>query len=50
MLDTPAALLAHAGEIQPQLASKAMPIGNLTGMTDDERNELLDWIARGTPH
>jgi uncharacterized membrane protein len=50
ILDTPAALLAHAAQMQPQLASKAMPIGNLTGMTDDERNELLDWIARGTPH
>jgi uncharacterized membrane protein len=49
-LDTPAAILAHAAQMQPQLAAKAMPIGDLTGMTDDERGEVLDWIARGTPH
>ena len=50
ILDNPAAILAHAAQMQPQLAGRAMPIGNLTGMTDDERGEVLDWIARGSPH
>jgi uncharacterized membrane protein len=50
LLDGPAAILTHAEQMRPQLDSKAMPIGNLTAMTDDERNELLDWIASGKPH
>jgi uncharacterized membrane protein len=32
------------------VASHAMPIGNLTQMTDTERSGLLDWIRRGAPH
>ena len=32
-----------------QVASRAMPIGNLTGMTEDERSELLGWIHDGAP-
>jgi len=27
-----------------------MPIGNLTCMTEAERNQLLDWIRHGAPH
>jgi uncharacterized membrane protein len=26
-----------------------MPIGNLTGMTDAERAQLLDWIRHDSP-
>jgi uncharacterized membrane protein len=29
--------------------SRVMPIGNVTGMTDDERTELLDWFRDGAP-
>lgn len=29
--------------------SNVMPLGNLTGMTDDERRELGAWIAQGAP-
>ena len=36
--------------IEPQLQTGAMPIANLTGMTDAERAALLDWIHRGAPH
>jgi len=36
--------------LAPQVESRAMPIGNLTGMTESERTQLLDWIRRGTPH
>jgi len=50
LLDTPAALLAHAAVIAPQVETRVMPIGNLTGMTEPEREQLLDWIRRGTPH
>jgi uncharacterized membrane protein len=50
LLDTPADLLAHATVIAPQVETRTMPIGNLTGMTEPERTQLLDWIKRGTPH
>ena len=50
LLDTPADLLARAAAIAPQVETRTMPIGNLTGMTEPERSELLDWIKRGTPH
>jgi uncharacterized membrane protein len=50
VLDTPEAVLSHAAVIAPQVRSRAMPIGNLTGMTDPERTRLLDWIQHGAPH
>jgi len=31
------------------VATKAMPIGNLSGMTDAERVALGAWIAAGAP-
>jgi uncharacterized membrane protein len=49
LLDSPDAIISHAALIAPQVASRAMPIGNLTGMTDPEREKLLDWIQRGAP-
>ena len=33
----------HAGAIERQVASGAMPPGNATGLTDDEREELVAW-------
>jgi uncharacterized membrane protein len=50
LLDTPEAILTHVPLIAPQVQSKAMPIGNLTGMTEPERSQLLDWIQRGAAH
>jgi uncharacterized membrane protein len=50
MLDTPEGILTHVSVIAPQVQTRAMPIGNLTGMTDSERSRLLDWIAHGAPH
>jgi len=44
LLDSPAAILMHASVMAPQVATNAMPIGNLTGMTEAERTQLLDWI------
>ncbi len=50
LLDTPEAILAHTALMAPQVDTGAMPIGNLTGMTESERAQLLDWIRHGAPH
>jgi uncharacterized membrane protein len=50
LLDSSAGLLANLRAIEPQVATRAMPIGNLTCMTEAERNQLLDWIRHGAPH
>ena len=50
MLDSPERIVANAQKIQEQaVTTKTMPIGNLTGMTDDERATLGQWIAAGSP-
>ena len=47
---TPAQIVAHAQAINQQaVQSKAMPIGNLTQMTEEERGMLGGWIAAGAP-
>jgi uncharacterized membrane protein len=40
-------VLAHLPQVQQQLAMRTMPLGNLTGMTDEERATLLMWIGHG---
>lgn len=50
MLETPQQLLAQLPQVQLQVSTKAMPIGNLSGMTDGERTELLNWIRDGAIH
>jgi uncharacterized membrane protein len=37
----------HLPEVRQQLVTRSMPLGNLTGMTDDERATLLMWIGHG---
>jgi uncharacterized membrane protein len=49
-LDTPEAIVSHAAVMQAQVQSGTMPVGNLTGMTETERTQLLDWIRHGAPH
>jgi uncharacterized membrane protein len=49
-LDTPQSILAHATQMRQQIASRAMPLGNVTGITEEERAEMLAWIDRGAPH
>jgi len=50
MLDSPERIVAAAPQIREQsVATRAMPIGNLTGMTDAERAALGAWIAAGAP-
>jgi uncharacterized membrane protein len=46
--DTPEQIRAAAPRIHQQtIATQAMPIGNLTKMTDDERALLGKWLAEG---
>jgi uncharacterized membrane protein len=48
MLDTPERIKAAAPRIHQQtIATKTMPIGNLTKMTDEERTLLGRWLAAG---
>lgn len=48
MLETAAEIVANATAIRQQaVASRAMPLGNLTRMTDDERVRLGAWIDAG---
>jgi uncharacterized membrane protein len=49
-LDTPENILAHTAQMRQQVATRAMPLGNITGITEDERAEMLAWIDRGAPH
>jgi uncharacterized membrane protein len=49
VLDTPEAIVAQAVLIHQQTATKAMPIANLTGMTEAERALIAEWVRRGAP-
>jgi len=49
-LHTPELIVANAQKIYEQaVVTKAMPIANLTGMTDDERASVAAWVAAGAP-
>ena len=46
VLETPAQLRAAADRIHAQaIAARIMPLGNLTGMTEEERAKLGQWLA-----
>ncbi len=49
MLDTFERIVTQRDKMRVQLASHAMPIGNLTNLTEAERAELIAWIDAGTP-
>jgi uncharacterized membrane protein len=50
LLETAAQIAANAQKINEQaVVTRAMPIGNLTQMTDAERAMLAAWIAAGAP-
>lgn len=47
--DTPEQIQANATRIeQMAVITKAMPLGNVTGMTQEERDTLGEWIRQGT--
>ena len=50
LLDTPEHVLSRTVQMEQQLVTRAMPAGNLTGLTDEERAELLVWLRAGAPH
>lgn len=47
VLETLDQLRAHLPDVQKQVSLRTMPLGNLTGMTDDERTKVLMWIGHG---
>ena len=47
LLDSPGQIRRWAAASRVQIASEAMPPGNLTDMTGEERLRLLAWIAGG---
>jgi uncharacterized membrane protein len=48
MLHTPELLRQHAAKVYQQAVQlKAMPIGNMTGMTEDERALIAQWFEAG---
>ncbi|MBB3119348.1 urate hydroxylase PuuD [Pseudoduganella violacea] len=48
VLDTPQQVRQHAMQIHKQAVElKAMPIGNLTNMTESERTQIAAWFAAG---
>jgi uncharacterized membrane protein len=50
MLETPAQMGAYAHTIlQQAVLAKAMPPGNLTEITQDERDLIKRWIRAGAP-
>ncbi len=48
LLDTPQHIVANAARVREQaVATHAMPLGNITGMTDAERALVGTWIDQG---
>ncbi len=50
MLDSPDRILLYLTRIHQQVQTRAMPVGNITGLTEEERAAMLAWIERGAPH
>ncbi len=48
MLETVAQIQQHAPKIAETVASGYMPLGNLTGITDEERQLIATWYAQST--
>jgi uncharacterized membrane protein len=46
-LDKPELLVQYRQQIGQQVGTRAMPLGNLTNMTEAERAELLAWTQHG---
>lgn len=47
LLETPEQIKQHAVLVGQTTQTRYMPIGNLTGMTDEERKLVIDWVAQG---
>jgi uncharacterized membrane protein len=50
MFDTPDEIVARAPQIYQQaVVTRNMPLGNLTNMTDAERDVIAAWVQAGAP-
>ena len=50
MFDTPAEIVTNARRAYEQVVvTKAMPLGNATGMTEAERDLIGRWVRSGAP-
>ena len=50
MFDTQAEIVANAHRAYEQVVvTKAMPLGNVTGMTEQERDLIGRWVRSGAP-
>jgi uncharacterized membrane protein len=49
LLDSPEHITARLVQTRQQLITHVMPIGNLTGMTEEERAAVISWIDHGAP-
>jgi uncharacterized membrane protein len=47
VLNSPEQVRAHRADVAKQLTLRTMPLGNVTGMTDEERARLLQWLVQG---
>ncbi len=47
VLETPAQIASRAEDIRRVVSSKAMPLGNTTGMTSQERALVVAWVTQG---
>jgi uncharacterized membrane protein len=47
MFDSAGQIVAQAQLIHQQTSTRVMPLGNLTGMTDDERATIAAWFQHG---
>jgi uncharacterized membrane protein len=47
VLNSPDQVRAHRADAAKQLTLRTMPLGNVTGMTDEERARLLQWLVQG---
>jgi len=47
VLNSPPQVRAHLADVRKQLTLRTMPLGNVTGMTDLERAQLLQWLGQG---
>jgi uncharacterized membrane protein len=48
-LDDDAVLRARAALVRTVVSTGAMPLGNRTGMTDEERATVVAWVDQGAP-
>ena len=46
-LETPGEITTRADAVAAVVAAGVMPLGNVTGMTDDEREIVKAWVAQG---